>query len=367
MANYLVSEPRPANPVLAGLAGYSAIQGIQNAQSLNALRNMEMQNMQRRQSALQQFGQNPEDIDAVMKIDAATGMAAQKFVQGLKADKRQALMDNINIFDRRKGLYISNPEAYAEDYKNVDPEFRKSLMPPDKFAQLTPDQRTQGLFAKEKITSALKTVLTPYQAARLQQSERGLNLREQQAGLTATNIGSQMNYRAQKLGLETERLNRMGQPKSADTEKIRKNVTSELDKNMKWKDMQITYEDAAENQLLSGKTFDHNKGWGRGTEKVPFLQLSPEEQKQVKSDPDFVAKRSKIARGLYDKDRQTRIDAEMKRRTAGASGGAKAQPTGDFYNSFKAALSGPNKAEAIRRAQENYPDYIERAQKEGLL
>jgi hypothetical protein len=164
MPNYLDVEP--ANPVAAGLAGYSAVQDITGRQTMNALRQQELEATKRQQSALQQFGQGAS-LEDIKKTDPKTWMQVTQFVNTLDHDKRKALAENIDIFDKRKALYINNPESYAEDYKNVDAAFRSGLIPPEKFAKMSPQERQADLFAKERITNSFKHALNEYQQLKL--------------------------------------------------------------------------------------------------------------------------------------------------------------------------------------------------------
>lgn len=165
-ANYLIAQPQVSNPAAAFMGGMGGMQNIYGQQQKNYLLNLQAQQQQQEQEGLAEWGKTG-DLEVLKRTAPKVYMAVDKFVSSMGADKRQTLMDNIKIFDSRKGMYVDNPESYAEDFNTVDPEFRKSLLAPDKFEKLDAKGRRDYLFQKEIMAKTLTQAMTPYQAARL--------------------------------------------------------------------------------------------------------------------------------------------------------------------------------------------------------
>lgn len=165
----------PANPIGAGLNAFANVQQAQAARARNVLINQEMKREQQKRNALQQYGQT-RDMNALWQADPETAMAAEKFVAGMDDHKRKALAADIDIFDAMKGHAVNDPEIYKRMYESGSPEFRKYLTSPEDFAKLTPEQREEELYHREKLAAAIKSAPSWYQKERIKQEGRKIDL-----------------------------------------------------------------------------------------------------------------------------------------------------------------------------------------------
>lgn len=97
--------------------------------------------------------------------------------------EQQAMLEHkIKIFDEHKAYAINNPDGYKKMLDGLGSEFSQYFPTPEKFAAMSPAQRQDELFKKEKIVSTLRNVLTPFQQIRAEQEERKIGIQEKKAG-----------------------------------------------------------------------------------------------------------------------------------------------------------------------------------------
>ena len=159
-------EARPANLVGSALAGYGAVQDVQNAQTRNALGQIQLGKAQRGESALADFTKSG-DMESYMRADPKAALEMQEAFSKMDERQQKLLTDKVKVFDDHKAYAINNPEVYKAMLDGLGPEFSKFFPAPDKFAAMSPAQRQDELFKKEKIVGAIKQAMPEYQRLKL--------------------------------------------------------------------------------------------------------------------------------------------------------------------------------------------------------
>jgi hypothetical protein len=207
----------------------------------------------------------------------------------------------------------------------------------------SPQQLQQMLYMPEMIQAYIKAQLTPYQASKLKIEQQKA---ETDAGYKASRIGQM----GAGLGLREREVELKENPpeKSESPVKVRDAAERSVSRVFKWSDVKEEYESQAQHEIsgqVTDKKVSHAKVLLKNTEAI-----------------------NKRARQLFEQDRQARVDRAIKARQA-ESGSTRTSGAdrSTYYNTFKAALSGPMREQAIAHAKENDPEFIEKAQEEGLI
>ncbi len=322
-------QAMPANPMGSALAGYGAVQDIQTGQSRNALMQMQLDKAQRGESALAEFGKSG-DLEAVKKIDPATWMA-------LDDRQRKVLGDAAELHTKMKGSAYGNLEFYNKEYR---PTMLKLGISPAMMPEYkTVEELNQGLYRNERVAAEIKAM-----------SGRPVTLHP---GGAAFDLTGKKLYEQPAL------------PEKPLDAARRANLEADLEDPTRKKGPEKPSFD--EKAYLEWIQQPENSGKTR----LQFLgekaRAGAEGKQEAKPLTDEEVRR--ITRYSRKEKAGTINDVERKelKRLKGKQGGGTTEPTGDFYDSFKNTLSGPNKDAAIKRSQELKDGYYERAKGEGLI
>jgi len=315
------------DPIRQAVQGYGTMQALQGQSARNQLSNLELEKAKTQQEALKGYGATG-DIGAVMQKDPMLGLKLTEAQFGI-ANAATKYWDNT-----KTGLTKETYGPWQEDMFKKFPMLNKSQFPdPSTF-------KTDEDFNKWKYEKEIM-------AARFKAMTQGPKVVAPGAALVGQN--NEEIYRNPVKPLQEREY-----PVYDSEGNLKETVTG------------------------TGKPFQLR----RPKEDQRPTNFESLYQQELKTRPELTRKQLRIE--MIEKETAAKTKpltpkqiaegkiAEKRAARQSKLGGETAPtvfaPTQqDYYGSFSKAIQGPNRDEAIRRAKKDYPDYLDRAKKEGLL
>jgi len=202
-------QAQPANLVGSALAGYGAVQDVQKSQAANALGQIQLGKAQRGESALSDFGKTG-DMEAYTMADPKAALEMQEAFSKMDERQQKVLIDRVKVFDSFKGTAVNNPETYQPMLDGLGPEFAKFFPDAEKFKAMSPAERQEVMFSKEKMAATIKQGMTEYQKVKAQNDALKTQAYVNRQGALTDQGAARVGQGAERVALDRERTGKTG-------------------------------------------------------------------------------------------------------------------------------------------------------------